>query len=129
MIKIEFLDEFIIKEKDIKNNSLETLLSIDCRLKIIVDENLYYEDWVCPLEMYYHYRIWKNKCKPNNFIDFKYITEDNNLNPILEFTYVNKNAWKIDSCFKKYNEEKRITTEDVINFFSNYEKLLYKHIN
>lgn len=55
------------------------------------------------------------------------ITEDNSENPILKFQYISNNSWLIDSCYKEYNEASLISTEQVNNFFEQYEIQILNH--
>lgn len=128
MINVEIFDDFILKEKDLESNSLEVLLSVDCHMKITIASRIFYEDWICPIELYYHYKIWINKLQLNQLSEFVYITEDNSINPILAFYYIDDNKWIIDSCYKKYDEQKIFTKKEVLDFFEQFEKLLFLHV-
>ena len=128
MIEVILYDDFVINYKDLKSSSLAVQLSVDCHMKITVNKKTFYDDWICPIELYFQYCEWRNKCKKmHNYCDFNYITEDNSENPILKFQYISNNSWLIDSCYKEYNEAVLISTEQVNNFFEQYEIQILNH--
>ncbi len=131
MLQVElYNDNFVLTENDLKSKSLEILLSVDCNMRIMVDGLVFYDDCVCPLELYYHYNLWKKiEQKTNLQIDFVHFTEDNDKNPILAFINNGKDMWRIDSCYKKYDERKKFTKNQILDFFAQYEKQLLKHIS
>ena len=76
-------------------------------MKITINDKIFYNDWICPIEFYYQYCKWKNNCKEAyEYSDFEYVTEDNGVNPILKFQYIGNNNWRIDSCIR--NTKKQI---------------------
>lgn len=76
MIEVILYDDFIINYKDLKSSSLAVQLSVDCHMKITVNKKTFYDDWICPIELYFQYCEWRNKCKKmHNYCDFNYITE------------------------------------------------------
>ena len=76
MIEVILYDDFVINYKDLKSSSLAVQLSVDCHMKITVNKKTFYDDWICPIELYFQYCEWRNKCKKmHNYCDFNYITE------------------------------------------------------
>ncbi len=129
MLNVILYDDFVIDYNDLKSSLLETQLSVDCHMKITINEKIFYNDWICPIEFYYQYCKWKNNCKESNdYSDFEYVTEDNGVNPILKFQYIGNNNWRIDSCYKEYDEANIFTTEQIKFFFDQYEIQLFEHV-
>ena len=74
-----------IPKRFLGRTSLEFLLMFDCFMTIKVGDKLFYDDYVCPLEMRYAYLEW---CKNYAFCrDFIYNTRTI---PIIPYSCLNR---------------------------------------
>lgn len=129
MFEIKLEGDFQIKQADLYEHSLDKLLSVDCWMIIKIKNNVFYNDWVCPLEFFAQYKKWKDENGLNAKITFEYNTEDNSDNPILTFVWSeSKKLWFIDSCFKKYTHNTGFSDENLNQFFKQFEDELNTHI-
>lgn len=120
MIKVILTDfNNMIKNNDLNKNNLSTLISIDCKMKIVYNNQTIYDDWVCPIELYTQIKDWN----PNKISKFEYISEDNSINPI--FSILNDDGWKFYSFNKLITE---LCQKDVINLKEEYIHQLLKFI-
>lgn len=107
-----------------------TLLSIDCKMKIYIDKNLFFDDWICPLELYYQLKKWEMKIKDNVMNDFNYNSMETSYNPVISFNYnIETQKWKIDGEYKLYEEVREFDIEELLLIFTDLESELRSHIN
>ena len=129
MIKINLKGDFRIKQEDLFDYSLEKLLSIDCWMIIKINDKIFYNDWICPLEFFAQYKKWKEVKGLNLKKSFQYVTTDNSENPILSFFWSPaKKSWYIDSCLKKYIDSSAFSDEDLYCFFKQFKNEIETHV-
>ena len=123
-------DNFRISKNDlIISESIEKQLSIDCKLKIIINGRIFYDDWIYPLELYYEYLKWNESFQKGEHTNFQYNTVDNYENPLFEFLFDEDiKQWKIDGKFKNYEEKSYFSDEEIVNFFEQFIQLISTHI-
>src|SRR5690554_2692847 len=119
MIKIELYDDdFTIFKFDLDAKTYPILNSIDCKMRIIVENKIFYDDWICPLELYYQFKLWFEDVKKGNLKDFSHETIETDDNPIILFSFDKEVLqWTIDGTFKKYYEEKTFITIELLSLF------------
>lgn len=114
-----------IPKRFLGRTSLEFLLMFDCFMNIKVGDKLFYDDYICPLEMRYAYLEW---CKNYAFCrDFIYNTEDDSNNPILMFKSCCE-GWKIISTHSEYDCDEIFDYDDISGFFMQFENQLKKFL-
>ena len=59
MITVQLCGEFDFSHKDLSIRNYEKSITTDCWMKFHINEDLFFDDWICPLEMYYQYLDWK----------------------------------------------------------------------
>ena len=126
MIKVKLSGEFEFSNNDLVRKNYEKSIMTDCWMQIIINDDLFFDDWVCPLELYFQYLDWKKDFDNKVIRNFEYISDDNSKNPILGF-YATGNKWKAFSALtQKYSQF--ITTNDVVEFFESFVVQLLKYM-
>ena len=97
----------------------------DCWATIIVNDEVFFEDWICPLELYFQYLDWKKDFDNGLIRDFEYISDDNEVNPILSFKVID-NKWVAYSALTKRTSSV-ISINEILDFFESFEVQLLKH--
>ena len=121
-------NDFKIYQKKLNSDIMLKLLSVDCKMKFFVDNNMFFNDWICPLEFYYQLRHWYNKILDGEFIDFHYNTMESSENPIISLVFDSNNqTWKLDGTFKLYDEKKLFVLKDLGDFYHEFYEQLLKH--
>lgn len=130
MIKIElYEDEFILNKSDLKINKYPELNSIDCKMRITIEDKIFYDDWICPLEFYYQFKSWYVDVKMGKLRDFAHETIETDNNPIILFTFDReKNQCTFGGTFTEYCDVKTYTTQDILELFERFEIQLKAHI-
>ena len=124
MIKVRLNGDFYFTNSDLVEKNYAKAIMTDCWMTIEIGDERCFDDWVCPLELYFQYLDWKKDYLKGNIHDFNYISDDNAENPILSFKFSDDN-WEIFSCLYKTNQ--KIETIDVLGFFDSFETQLLKH--
>lgn len=127
MITVQLCGEFDFSHKDLSIRNYEKSITTDCWMKFHINEDLFFDDWICPLEMYYQYLDWKKNYDNGLVQSFEYTSDDNGENPILSFRQIN-NMWIAYSVLTKRNSD-FITLHDVLNFFELFSSQLMQHQN
>lgn len=125
MIKVLLSGEFEFKDKDLKNRNYELSIMTDCWATITVNDEVFFEDWICPLELYFQYLDWKKDFDNGLIRDFEYISDDNGENPILSFNKID-DKWIAFSVLTQKNSG-FITKNGILDFFKSFEVQLLKH--
>ena len=126
MINVQLSGEFAFSNTDVMKRDYLKALATDCWMKISINGEVFYDDWVCPLELYFQYLRWKEHTLKNNMQSFHYVSDDNAANPILSFCYMN-DQWAISSCLVVNHVYQGLSTEDIFNFFNSFEEQLFAH--
>lgn len=125
MIKVQLSGEFEFNEKDLKNRNYELSIITDCWVTIIINDEVFFDDWICPLEIYFQYLDWKEDFDNGLIRDFEYTSDDNGVNPILCFNKIN-DKWFAYSALTQKNSD-FLTVNGVLDFFESFEVQLLKH--
>lgn len=125
MIKVQLSGDFEFKEKDLKKRNYELSITTDCWATITVNDELFFEDWICPLELYFQYLDWKEDFNNGLIRDFEYISDDNGENPILSFNKINDKWFTYSVLTQKRSDF--LTINEVLDFFESFEVQLLKH--
>ena len=125
MIKVQLSGDFEFKEKDLKKRNYELSITTDCWATITINDELFFEDWICPLELYFQYLDWKEDFNNGLIRDFEYISDDNGENPILSFNKINDKWFAYSVLTQKRSGF--LTINEVLDFFESFEVQLLKH--
>ena len=125
MIKVQLSGEFEFKDQDLKSKNYELSIITDCWVSIVINDELFFEDWICPLELYFQYIDWKKDYDSGLIRDFEYTSDDNGENPILSFNKID-DKWIAYSVLTKKNSG-CITKNEILDFFESFEFQLLKH--
>ena len=125
MIKVQLSGDFKFKEKDLKKRNYELSIITDCWATITINDELFFEDWICPLELYFQHLDWKEDFNNGLIRDFEYISDDNGENPILSFNKINDKWFTYSVLTQKRSDF--LTINEVLDFFESFEVQLLKH--
>lgn len=125
MIKVQLSGDFKFKEKDLKKRNYELSIITDCWATITINDELFFEDWICPLELYFQHLDWKEDFNNGLIRDFEYISDDNGENPILSFNKINDKWFAYSVLTQKRSDF--LTINEVLDFFESFEVQLLKH--
>ena len=125
MIKVQLSGEFQFNEKDLNTRNYALSIMTDCWITININGEVFLDDWICPLELYFQYFDWKQDLDNGLIKDFEYVSDDNGKNPILSFNKVG-DKWTTYSVLTKKTSE-FITESDILQFFESFEMQLLKH--
>ena len=130
MVQLElYNDAFTLESDDLIIEKYPKLFWVECKMKIVIDNQIFYDDWINPLELYFQYKNWYRKVCEKNLTSFYYNTIDHNKNPIIALIFDYKeNRWSFDGTFKNYYEKKTFTTKEVLDLFEQFETQLLTHI-
>lgn len=127
MIKVQLSGEFEFLNNDLKKRNYEKSITTDCWMKIVINDELFFDDWVCPLELYFQYLDWKKDFDNELIRNFEYISDDNGENPILSFRAIGDKWVAFSELTKKTSDF--ITLNDILEFFESFEVQLLRHKN
>lgn len=119
-------EECKIKSEYLNSTSLLDLLEFSCIMLIKINDRVYFEEGICPLEMRYSICNWEQNFN-GKYNDFIYNTEDDSLNPILQFKFDGK-KFHIDSVHKKFDCNSLFDITDIQSLFNDFKKELAKFI-
>ena len=125
MIKVQLSGEFQFNEKDLNTRNYALSIMTDCWITININGEVFLDDWICPLELYFQYFDWKQDLDNGLIKDFEYVSDDNGKNPILSFNKVG-DKWTTYSVLTQKTSE-FITESDILQFFESFEMQLLKH--
>ena len=119
-------EECKIKREYLNSTSLIDLLEFCCIMLIKINDTVYFEEGICPLEMRQVICNWELNIngKRNDFI---YNTEDDSLNPILQFKSEGE-KFHIDSIHKKFDCKLLFDIADIQSLFSDFKRELARFI-
>lgn len=120
-------EKCIIPYNYLERYDLSALLEFCCIMDININDKLYFSEGICPLEFRYQFIVWLNKIHNTCLQDFKYITEDDICNPVIEFKRL-QNGWNILSRFRKYDCNSEFSTEEIKEFLNQFNSELNKFI-
>lgn len=126
MLRVQLIGEFKFSNEDLIKRDYKKSIMTDCWMQIIINDVLLFDDWICPLEFYFQYLIWKQNVDDGKIYDFEYISDDNGTNPILSFRRVD-NTWSIFSCLSKEKTNCSVSTDELLELFKLFEAQLLKH--
>lgn len=126
-MKVQLIGEFDFTREELMSRDYAKSIMTDCWMVIEIDEKKYFDDWICPLECYFQLTDWKKGVLSGTIIDFHYISDDNDENPIFSFIF-SSGLWKIESIFSQYNENNLFNTDCILDFLESFEKQLLEHI-
>ena len=119
-------EECKIKSEYLNRTSLSILLEFNCIMLIMIDEKKYIEEGICPLEMRHAICNWEQNFN-GLYNDFIYNTEDDSLNPILQFKF-DGTKFHIDSVHKKFDCNSLFDITDIKSLFNDFKKQLANFI-
>lgn len=125
MIKMQLSGEFVFSNEDLQRKNYSKSITTDCWMKLVINDELFFNDWICPLELYFQYLDWKEDYKNGLIRDFEYISDDNGDNPILSFNKIG-DKWIAFSALTQKNSG-FITKNGILDFFEAFEVQLLKH--
>ena len=125
MIKLQLIGEFVFSKKDLQKRNYSKSIMTDCWMKLVINDDLFFDDWICPLELYFQYLDWKEDYKNGVMRNFEYISDDNGNNPILSFKEID-NRWIAYSVLTNRSSN-YITFQDVLYFFDLFTLQLMQH--
>lgn len=125
MIKLQLIGEFVFSNKDLQKRNYSKSIMTDCWMKLVINDDLFFDDWICPLELYFQYLDWKEDYKNGVIRNFEYISDDNGNNPILCFKEID-NRWIAYSVLTNRSSN-YITFQDVLYFFELFTLQLMQH--
>lgn len=126
MLIVQLSGDFVFSDADVMNQDYIKALTTDCWMTISIMDNVLYNDWICPLELYFQYMNWKKEFLAGNVQSFHYISDDNTVNPILSFHLID-DQWAISSCLTDNSFRDKLSTAEVLRFFESFETQLFKH--
>jgi hypothetical protein len=127
MLDIKLIGDFKYNKLDISNRNYIESLSIDCIMKIMVDNRIIYDDWVCPLELYFQLVKWNNSNINGHYNSFYYISDDNGVNPIFSIELLNNKKWIFKNNLAK--TEYSLSKKNVEIFYKKYKYEMRLHEN
>ena len=125
MIKAQLNGKFEFNEKDLNTRNYELSIVTDCWITISINGEVFLDDWICPLELYFQYLDWKRDFDNGLIKDFEYNSDDNGENPILSFNKVG-DKWTAYSVLTQKTSG-FITENEILHFFKSFEMQLLKH--
>lgn len=125
MIKMQLSGEFVFSNEDLQRKNYSKSITTDCWMKLVINDELFFNDWICPLELYFQYLDWKKDYKNGLIRDFEYISDDNGDNPILSFNKIG-DKWIAFSALTQKNSG-FITKNEIMDFFESFEVQLLKY--
>ena len=125
MIKMQLSGEFVFSNEDLQRKNYSKSITTDCWMKLVINDELFFNDWICPLELYFQYLDWKEDYKNGLIRDFEYISDDNGDNPILSFNKIG-DKWIAFSALTQKNSG-FITKNEIMDFFESFEVQLLKY--
>lgn len=126
MFEVMLTEDFEFSYQDVARRDYAKSLMTDCLLKFAVNGELIYDDWICPLELYFQYLDWKKDLQNNNICDFYYISDDSAVNPIFSFILF-ENEWIFCNRLTNKKANYKFTLFEVLEFFNLFEIQLLKH--
>lgn len=125
MINIKLIGEFKFNKLDVLNRNYIKALTVDCIMSVSIDNKLVYEDWICPLELYFQLLEWNNRIISKYNTSFHYFSDDNGVNPIFSIEFCGNNKWIFKNNLT--NNEFNISSDDVKNFYLEYRHQILLH--
>lgn len=125
MINIKLIGEFKFNKLDVLNRNYIKALTVDCIMSVSIDNKLVYEDWICPLELYFQLLEWNNRIISKYNTSFHYFSDDNGVNTIFSIEFCGNNKWIFKNNLT--NNEFNISSDDVKNFYLEYKYQILLH--
>lgn len=119
-------EECKIKRGYLNSTSLLDLLEFSCIMLIKINDMVYFEEGICPLEMRHVIYNWEQSFN-GVYNDFIYNTEDDSLNPVLQFK-LDGTKFNIDSVHKKFDCNLLFDITDIQSLFDDFKKELAQFI-
>ncbi len=127
MIKVKLIGDFKFNKLDILNRDYIKALSVDCIMSVSIDNKPVYEDWICPLELYFQLLEWDNIIINKCHTSFYYFSDDNGSNPIFSIEFCDSDKW----IFKNHlaNNVCYLSDDDVKKFYLEYKYQFQLHVD
>lgn len=126
MVNVQLIGEFEFSKEELLSKNYAKALMTDCLMEFKLNDESLYDDWVCPLELYFQYLHWKSDLIDNKIFDFNYNSDDNGVNPIFSFKLKEK-KWIFVSGLTTPKLYYEISFIEILEFFDLFEKELLKH--
>ncbi|MGN0824718.1 MAG: hypothetical protein ACI4MB_06655 [Candidatus Coproplasma sp.] len=120
-------EECKIKQEQFNSTALIDLLDYSCIMIIKIYDMVYFEEGICPLEMKHAIYNWEQNYNGITYNDFIYNTEDDSLNPIIEFK-LDGTKFHINSIHKKFDCNTLFDISDIKSFFDCFKNELARFI-
>jgi hypothetical protein len=119
----------LIQREDLQSKKLVDLVKYDSFLRIKLDGEVVYDDWICLLELNHVIEKWGDRINKKLYETYEYVSEDNDHNPIFSFIYNNEeNSWSFYSVFGTTFTRKKMFLQDIKNFMKKFTDELMKYV-